>query len=359
MTLYGPPAAGGGRIHRSDETDPRLNLARNLDHIDEISAQLAEIHELIEPRDELFDSSGTHRETAPTAAEASRTAVPTSGSQRAGVIDDDTTEVPMWQGPEHGRTLRLPVAPDAVIAETAPSRQAVRRGGIRRRLLPVAVAAVVLAIPAMVITSVQPWRDGGVIDGTTGDTADSLRGGQNETSIASSGQPEPTTQPESPEAPTSKTGVGKPGSGTSSRGETAASPKPRDPIPAASPRTGEVAPLAVGAELVGGPAISGSPTTFQVTWRDGSGYFGALSYTATDGTSGSVPDETQSCDGVTPAGGDTRTLSHTFTGTGMQTITFTLSTYTCDGRMETSTATVTANVAAAAPMSSPPVTTPS
>ncbi|MGH3546312.1 MAG: hypothetical protein ACRDPW_10375, partial [Mycobacteriales bacterium] len=63
-------------------------------------------------------------------------------------VEDETAEVPMWHGPEFGRTMRFPIAANvAAAAQPETDLRAPRQGGVRRRLVPLAVAAAVLAIP--------------------------------------------------------------------------------------------------------------------------------------------------------------------------------------------------------------------
>ncbi len=347
MQLHGPHTADAQPEGQPGEIDPRLQLARSLDHIDEISAQLADIHELIEPQDELFGRTEARWAAEQLATAAPRPAVSVTSSASAANDDpDDTSEAPLWHGPELGNTMRLPASRNVTVAaelKSTPERVP-RRGGIRRRLVPLAVAAAVLAIPAMVIASVQPWRDGGMGGGGTGP----LRGGQDEAAIATSWQPGPTSEPVNSEVMAPAPPARVYNAGTSTRSGAVPAPRRRSPIPSTSPKAGEVAPLVVvSAKLVGASPVVGSQANFEVTWRDGSGYFGALTYTASDGSAGGLPDRTKNCHRVAPANGDTRTMSHTFTQSGTKTITFTLSTYTCDGEQESAQVTVTVDVAPA------------
>jgi surface-anchored protein len=248
----------------------------------------------------------------------------------------------MWHGPERGPGMRLRAARTAKVAvEPKPSPDpSPWRNGVRRKLIPLAVAAAVLAIPAMVISSVQPWRDAGLGSVTT----DSPRGSRDGT-IAASWQPEPTTEPKRLDMTTAAAAPGEPGA--RARGSAGPTPGPRNSVPPASPKAGKVAPLVATAELVGARPVAGSPASFEVTWRSGAAYFGQLTYTTSDGGSGGFPDETKSCRGAAPSGGDTRRVPYTFTQPGVKTITFTLSTYTCDGKQESAQATVTVDVAPA------------
>ncbi|MGH3546313.1 MAG: hypothetical protein ACRDPW_10380 [Mycobacteriales bacterium] len=212
----------------------------------------------------------------------------------------------------------------------------------------------------MVIASVQPWRDGGIGGGKT----DWLSEGNNDPAIATTWEPEPTVQPNRADART----------GTSSITDPAVEPsylypssfsQPSQPSPPATmlppgttPKAGEVTPLVISAASVEKSAVVGTPVRFDVMWRDGSGYFGELTYTTSGNGMGGVPAEGTSCEGAAPASGGTRTVQHTFTTPGVQTIDFTLSTYNCDGAVETSTVQLTVNVEAAPTTPAPMPPTP-
>ncbi|MGI8648309.1 MAG: hypothetical protein DLM55_09845 [Acidimicrobiales bacterium] len=325
---------------RTDETDQRLRLARNLDHIEEISAQLNEIHDLIEPQDSLFHFKGQTKQRPPVTDAA------LAGAASAAPLPSRSTGAT--------ETVELSIQLDAAASYvTAASRS----GWVRRRLAPIAIAAAVLAIPALVVAGVQPWR----VDGT-----ESGAGGPGDGSVSVGWQPELSSPGSNPNPSTPATSSGSSGAMTVSA---LASDIPDSlPVPVAakppvtSPKASPASPLAVSANLVTSSPTVGSQTEFRVNFTDGSGKFGALNYTSTDGGSGGRVSQARGCSGIAPPLNDSRVIAYTFTQSGRQTITFTLSTYTCDGKSETQTVSVTVNVApapSASPLSSQPPSSPS
>lgn len=311
----------------TDETDQRLRLARNLDHIEEISAQLNEIHDLIEPQDSLFKTAEQPRGDSPR---------PT-----AGAVD------PVGAA----ETVELSIQLEAA-AHYAPVT-APRNGWLRRRLAPIAIAAAVLAIPALVVVGVQPWRT---------DSADGVAGGPGDGSVSVGWQPELSSPGSNPNPSNPATSSSSNDSMTVSalaRSDTPDSlPAPvATKPPATSPKASPANPLVVTANLMTQSPTVDNRTEFRVNFTDGSGKFGALTYTSTDGGSGGRISQARGCSGIAPPLNDSRMIAYTFTQSGRQTITFTLSTYTCDGKHETQKVSVTVNVAPA-PSSSPPSSQP-
>lgn len=317
----------------TDETDQRLRLARNLDHIEEISAQLNEIHDLIEPQDSLFKTAEQPRGDSPRTTD--------------GAVTGATPTEPILYGTVGAaETVELSIQLDAAAHYTPVA--APRNGWLRRRLAPIAIAVAVLAIPALVVVGVQPWRT----DGT-----DAGAGGQGDGSVSVGWQPElssPGSDPNPSNPATSSSSNDSMTVSTLARSDTPDSlpvPVATKP-PATSPKANPASPLVVSANLMTQSPTVDNRTEFRVNFTDGSGKFGALTYTSTDGGSGGRISQARGCSGIAPPINDSRVIAYTFTQSGRQTITFTLSTYTCDGKHETQKVSVTVNVAPA-PSSSP------
>jgi hypothetical protein len=331
MQLSAPSPGADMPRSFTEDLDPRLRLARNLDYIEEISAQLEEIHHLIDPKDTLFAD--------PPASSMS--------SDSARSISDVAQQVPLWHdSASNSTTVELTVQNGG---DRIPRP---RRGGtLRRRLVPLAVAAVMLAIPALVVVAIQPWHgsDHGTQSVQTG--RDDVAASWSPPSDGIPGTPVATPNTAAhPNPVVSESESAKPGTGPT---------EGRPNFPSTRPKKGEIPPLVISARVASTNPTAGKPVAFEISWKDGSGYFGEMTYTASDGTSGGLPSEMTTCQGDAPPSEGTRSVVKTFDPklSGKQSVTFTLTTYTCDGAQEASQVTVPVDLAAAPPPQ--PTTTPS
>ncbi|MGH3428119.1 MAG: hypothetical protein ACREP9_08155, partial [Candidatus Dormibacteraceae bacterium] len=316
MELYAPSSGADVPRSSSEDLDPRLQLARNLDHIEDISAQLEEIHHLIDPKDTLF------ADPPPSSM--------SSDSTRA--ISDAAQRAPLWHDPaSNSTTVELTAKNDGGRIPRP------RRGGtLRRRLVPLAVAAVMVAIPALVVVATQPWR--GSDNGTQ-----SVQTGRDDVAASwappSDGIPGTSVAPPNAAAPPSSVVSG---SQSESAKPVIGPTNERPNFPPTRTKKGEIPPLVISARVVSANPTAGKPVAFEISWKDGSGYFGEMTYTASDGTSGGLPSEMTTCQGDAPPSEGNRSIMKTFDPklSGKQSVTFTLTTYTCDGAQEASQVTV-------------------
>lgn len=304
--------------------DPQNQLAKNLADIDRISEQLAELHSIIEPAEAPFDFDAARRKPLRP-------------------LDDATSELPPLR-----HSAGEFFAADAMTAEQAAvhAEDAAPARKPRRKLLALAAAAVVIAIPTLSVATVGPWLMDDSSKNTDVVMGKSDAGTHNEQWSESQSESQPNTEPaaatpsdtESPSTDPTKPAKQK---------------KPRPPSVTpyhpTTPKTGEVKPLEVTSASLRGaePIVAGKAVFFDVVWSDGSGLFDGMKMTGPDGIAASVAGEPGTCTGEAPASEATTPLQYTFAKEGTYRLAFTVTTRGCDGKPQSITKELEVKVEAA------------
>jgi hypothetical protein len=350
LNTEGRPQRLGDLVTEEFRTD---ELQDRLDQLEDLAAELRAIAEVITPpadrlgtvdwpptaeppppngsRWRLFGpGQGTDR----TRSATGRAPVQTTASAGFGPPRQPGRAAPPGTPPD---TLSDLLMSDLVTSDLVPFAPAEAPSkGPRWRYTAMAIAVIALAIPAFALAAIEPWHST-----TDGSGRVSVLGGDRANNGLRTG--------DAPAPAVANRDLSRRGAAVTPSRTASASPSPGNPTPigVAPPPNPTRAPGPPDSDHDGGsgglvvsvradqvrPHVS-EPVQFTVSWDDPSGRYAGSEQRWDDGTTeGSV--HVDRCTGTAPPSRGSMVVSHAFTRPGGYQLTFSVTTYTCDGSTET------------------------